>query len=66
MTATEIAEVDPVTKQYPFLLVTTNSKAIDLSATLFVLCKKHPSLLERHIAVLPYQALVFLQGRGLS
>jgi hypothetical protein len=46
LTDDEIAEIDPVTKQYPFLTAATVSKG-DLSTTLFLL-SKNPSLLERY------------------
>jgi len=46
LTDDEIAEVDPVTKQYPFLVV-ANGEASDLS-TIFYLLSKNPSLLERY------------------
>ena len=46
LTDDEIAEVDPVTKQYPFLVVATGA-ASDLS-TIFYLLSKNPSLLERY------------------
>ena len=43
----EIAELDPVTKQYPFLTCATHDSS-DLS-TIFVLLSKNPSLLEKYI-----------------
>ena len=43
----EIAELDPVTKQYPFLTCASRETS-DLS-TIFVLLSKNPSLLEKHI-----------------
>ena len=46
MTDDEIAEVDPVTKQYPFLLA-ANDEASDLT-TIYFLLSKNPSLLERY------------------
>ena len=46
MTDDEIAEVDPVTKQYPFL-VAANGETSDLS-TIYFLLSKNPSLLERY------------------
>jgi hypothetical protein len=46
LTDDEIAEVDPVTKQYPFLVAATG-EASDLS-TIFFLLSKNPSLLERY------------------
>jgi hypothetical protein len=46
LTDDEIAEIDPVTKQYPFLTAATVSNG-DLSTTLFLL-SKNPSLLERY------------------
>jgi hypothetical protein len=42
----EIAEVDPVTKQYPFLTATTTGTG-DLSSVYFLL-SKNPSLLDRY------------------
>jgi len=46
MTDDEIAEVDPVTKLYPFL-VAANGETSDLS-TIYFLLSKNPSLLERY------------------
>jgi len=43
----EIAELDPVTKQYPFLTCATH-KSSDLSTT-YVLLSRNPSLLEKYI-----------------
>jgi len=43
----EIAELDPVTNQYPFLTCTSR-EASDLS-TIFVLLSKNPPLLEKYI-----------------
>jgi hypothetical protein len=43
----EIAELDPVTKQYPFLTCATH-KSSDLS-TIYVLLSRNPSLLEKYI-----------------
>lgn len=42
----EIAEADPVTKQYPFLTMASGESG-DLSTTYFLL-SKNPSLLERY------------------
>lgn len=46
LTDDEIADVDPVTKWYPFLMAATGI-ACDL-ATIFLLLKKNTSLLERY------------------
>jgi hypothetical protein len=46
LTDDEIAEVDPVTKQYPFLTATTTGTG-DLSSVYFLL-SKNPSLLDRY------------------
>ena len=46
MTDDEIAEVDPVTKQYPFVTA-ANGERSDLS-TIYFLLSKNPSLLERY------------------
>jgi len=43
----EIAELDPVTNQYPFLTCASRETS-DLS-TIFVLLSKNPSLLEKYI-----------------
>ena len=43
----EIAELDPVTKQYPFLTCATHDTS-DLS-TIYVLLSRNPSLLEKYI-----------------
>ena len=48
LTDDEIAEVDPVTRQYPFLMAATGESA-DLS-TVYFLLSKNPSLLERYRA----------------
>ena len=47
MTDDDIAELDPVTNQYPFL-TSAACKASDLS-TVYVLLSKNPSLLEKYI-----------------
>ena len=48
MTDDEIAEVDPVTKQYPFVTAANaNGERSDLS-TIYFLLSKNPSLLERY------------------
>jgi len=47
MTDDEIAELDPVTKQYPFLTCATHDTS-DLS-TIYVLLSRNPSLLEKYI-----------------
>ena len=46
MTDDEIAELDPVTKQYPFLTCATGEES-DLS-TVYVLLSRNPSLLEKY------------------
>jgi len=51
----EIAEADPVTKQYPFLTVTSGESG-NLSTTYFLLTK-NPSLLERYKEETTEQAL---------
>jgi len=43
----EIAEVDPVTNQYPFLTCGEACDSSDLS-TIFVLLSKNPALLEKY------------------
>jgi len=47
MTDDEIGELDPVTKQYPFLTCATGETS-DLS-TIYVLLSRNPSLLEKYI-----------------
>ena len=47
MTDDEIAELDPVTNQYPFLTCATH-ESCDLS-TIYVLLSRNPSLLEQYI-----------------
>jgi len=47
MTDDEIAELDPVTKQYPFL--TCASRAASDVSTIFFLLSRNPSLLEKYI-----------------
>jgi hypothetical protein len=47
MTDDEIAELDPVTKQYPFLTCATGESS-DLS-TVYALLSRNPSLLEKYI-----------------
>jgi len=51
----EIAEADPVTKQYPFLTAASGESG-DLSTTYFLL-SKNPSLLERYKEEATQQAL---------
>ena len=51
----EIAEADPVTKQYPFLTVASEESG-DLS-TIYFLLSKNPSLLERYKEEATQQAL---------
>lgn len=46
MTDDEIAELDPVTNQYPFLMYAT-CETSDLS-TIYFLLSKNPSLLEKY------------------
>jgi len=52
----EIAEVDPVTKQYPFLTAATGQWGGNLSTTYFLL-SKNPSLLERYREEATQQAM---------
>jgi len=47
MTDDEIAELDPFTKQYPFLTCASRESS-DLS-TIYVLLSRNPSLLEKYI-----------------
>ena len=48
MTDDEIAELDPVTNQYPFLTCASREACADLS-TIYVLLSRNPSLLEKYI-----------------
>ena len=57
----EIAEADPVTKQYPFLTVASGESG-DLSTTYFLL-SKNPSLLERYKEEATQQALEEREAR---
>jgi len=59
----EIAEADPVTKQYPFLTVASGESG-DLSTTYFLL-SKNPSLLERYKEEATQQALEEQEARTL-
>jgi len=47
MTDDEIAELDPITNQYPFL--TCASREISDLLTVYVLLSRNPSLLEKYI-----------------
>jgi len=47
LTDDEISELDPVTKQYPFL-TSASHESSDLS-TIYVLLSRNPSLLERYV-----------------
>ena len=57
----EIAEADPVTKQYPFLTAASEESG-DLSTTYFLL-SKNPSLLERYKVEATQQALEEQEAR---
>ena len=52
----EIAEVDPVTKQYPFLTAATGQWGDSLSTTYFLL-SNNPSLVERYREEATQQAM---------
>jgi len=48
MTDDEIAELDPVTMQYPFLTIATHETS-DYLSTIYALLSKNPALLEKYI-----------------